>query len=657
MLEDQDDHDADDVMSLDEDDEEIAKTEAPLASARNPPSKPKKKKKKKAKPATTASPAQDYDEIDRALEQLSTATSNPTSGATTAGIDPAVDEANRLLAIDTAHLHAANEMRRLFGRNALDQQPDDIDGPPQAGGGRNRRNNRHAQQAGGLANALRGQGNQNRRSSGLAAMALRRNLFMHGKEDWPVATSGGLSMEVVETRADGTVLYRYETNRTYEAAQEGFNNCVELMDPERMIAHLQQNPYHISTLLQVSEIAKSESDHATSGDLLERALFSFGRAVHSSFPKNLAEGKARLNFVRTSNREFYLASWRYMQNLAMRGTWFTVYNWAKLLLSLSPKHDPYAIWLVLDQYALRSRQDLDYLNVSRNQLLASGKHQAPHIQLSSALAEYRAGNKDKGKQALFTAVGRYPWMVFRLMQELGLQPPASVWGTEPRTEREMLHAELYATRAKDVWNTPEATNLLVEVAAAVPEGTNPAEADDKDVIFINEARQIIIDGTPALIALLPKKFTRNPGPSGDPLPPETELHNYFTPGIGAADSDWAGRMEELLGLQQSTRSIYAGMGVADNLDGGHEEVAVVPEHDQPRVVAERYAKAGMTIDDFRRQMARISELSRSLTGLSVDEMMAMMKEREETAEAEIHAEGREDGRNDDDDDESDTEMR
>ena len=192
----------------------------------------------------------------------------------------------------------------------------------------------------GLAQALRGQA-AGGRAGALSQMALKRNIFVQGKEDWPNATSGGLGMEIEEKRADGTILYRFVHNRAYQEVQSQFELAVESMDPNRLVVMLQQNPYHISTLLQVSEIAKQDRENAMAGDLLERALFSFGRAVHSTFAKTLAEGKARLDFRRPENREFWLAGWRYMQNLTMRATWRTVYEWENLLLSLIPENDPY----------------------------------------------------------------------------------------------------------------------------------------------------------------------------------------------------------------------------------------------------------------------------------------------------------------------------
>ncbi|KAI7130164.1 DUF654-domain-containing protein, partial [Hortaea werneckii] len=473
----EDDDDDDGGAALDEDDgqHEDAASSIPPPSATTGGSKSKNNKKKKKKKKTAKATAEeglpgvddDMDEIDQALKQLSANGHSNQTGSTNAGVDQKLDETSRLLSIDTNHLHAQNEMRRLFGRAALEQRDDDEEDPAPQNVGGNRRQQRRVQQVG-LAQALRGQGGAGGRAGGLSAMALRRNIFIQGKEDWPIATGGGLAMEVEEKSADGTVLYRFVHNSFYQDVQSQFEMCVESMDPNRLVMLLRHNPYHISTLLQVSEIAKQDRDHATSGDLLERALFSMGRAAHSTFAKNLTEGKARLDFRRSENREFWLAAWRYMQNLSMRGTWRTVYEWAKLLYALAPEEDPYALWLVLDQYALRSRQDLDFLNLSKNNSLKEVHHNMPNIALSQGLAEYRAGNKSKGQQALFTAIAKHPWVIARLMQELNLDPPPNIWGKEPRTEKEKLYTELYALRAKDLWNTPENCALLTETASALP---------------------------------------------------------------------------------------------------------------------------------------------------------------------------------------------
>ncbi|KAK0885895.1 hypothetical protein LTR87_000599 [Friedmanniomyces endolithicus] len=598
-------------------------TEEPTAITAVAPQKSAKKKRKKKGKWKGGQGQAEYqddglDEIDKALEQLATNGASAHSGTTSAGVNEAANETNRLLAIDTSHLHAQNEMRRLFGRAALEQQDDDE--PPaanQAAGG-NRRQQRHAQQMG-LAHALRGQGNAGGRSGGLAAMALRRNIFIQGKEEWPIATGGGLGMEIEEKRSDGTVLYRFVHNRMYQDVQSQFEMCVESMDPNRLVQLLQHNPYHISTLLQVSEIAKQERDHSTSGDLLERALFSFGRAVHSTFAKNLGEGKARLDFRRPENREFWLASWRYMQNLSMRGTWRTVYEWAKLLLSLSPEHDPYALWLVLDQYALRSRQDLDYLNVSRNATFRAVHKDMPNVQLSQGLAEYKGGNKGKGKQVLFTAVGRFPWVVARLMHELNLDPAPAIWGKEPRTEKEKLHSELYASRAKDVWNTPENTAFLIEIAAALPPDT-PSAPLNKDEITSNEARHVLLSDTPALIALLPRHFTARLTSASDPLSPDEDLASYTTTRSRTSDSgprqpngglsDAAESLRELQGLHGWFANLFPWFRPTE---GGNDAGG---EHHRPseEEIESRIREAGVSEDTIVERTQRMMMLQQRLMG-------------------------------------------
>lgn len=587
------------------------------------PSKKKKKKKAKGKSggATPGTPAQQsskqkeepVDEIDAALKQLSA--SGKSSGNTTAGVNEAVNESSKLLAIDTHHLHAQNEMRRLFGRAALDQGEDgDDQGAPGNVGG-NRRQQRRVQQVG-LAQVLRGQRGQGGRAGGLGSLGLRRNIFIQGKEEWPVATGGGLGMEVVEKNADGTVEYRYVHNRAYQDVQSQFESCVASMDPNRLVVLLQHNPYHISTLLQVSEIAKHESDHATSGDLLERALFSLGRAVHSTFAKNLAEGKARLDFNRPENREFWLASWKYMQNLSMRATWRTVYEWAKLLLSLAPEQDPYAIWLVLDQYAIRSQQSLDYLNISRNATFKTIHNNLPNVQLSQGLAEYRAGNKSKGQQALFTAIGRFPWVVARLMQELSIDPPPAIWGKSPRTDREKLHAELYAIRAKDLWNTPEICDFLVETASAIPSEMQPA-APDTSEINPNEARQILVSETPALIALVPREYTAQLTSTSDPLPPPTSIASYETtsqPTINstpraASASSAADNFRELQGLYAFFANLFPWFSpTGANTDGAGE---AQPSEEE---IERRIQASGVSEETIVQRTQRMMELQASLLG-------------------------------------------
>lgn len=585
--------------------------------------KKQKKKKKKKEDQSGDSPAvlEDsgkkgaIDEIDAALKELSTKHGDSAqSGLTASGVDAAQDEVSQLLSIDTNHLHAQNEMRRLFGRAALEQQDDDGAPAENANLAGNRRQQR--QQAG-LAQALRRQQGQGGRSGGLASLALRRNIFIEGKEEWPLATGGGLGMEVAAKRQDGTVEYRYIHSRAYQDIQSQFQSCVASMDPNRLVVLLQHNPYHISTLLQVSEIARTERDHTTSGDLLERALFSLGRSVHSTFAKSISEGRARLDFRRPENREFWLASWRHMQNLSMRGTWRTVYEWAKLLLSLAPDEDPYAIWMVLDQYALRSRQDLDYINLSRNPSCRLVHKDMPNVQLSQGLAEFRSGNRSKGQQALFIAISRHPWVVFRLMRELGLDAPPAIWGMEPRTDRERLYSELYTVYAKDLWNIPEASALLTEIASAVPPEAQQAEPETGE-ITLNEARHVLLSDTPTLISLVPRKYTAQLTSSSDPLPPAYSIASYSTNSGREIASPYLTNLSTATESLSELQSLYRFFGTLfpwfdAQRDPSQDGAGEVPYPSQEEM-EDRIRGSGVDENVIVQRTHRMMELQRHLLG-------------------------------------------
>jgi hypothetical protein len=206
-----------------------------------PASKSKKSKKKKKKGKSKSSPtdpaqknaSSGLDEIDQALIALNL-TANGQTNTNTAQQSAAVSEEMKqlcaALSIESQHLHAANEMKKLFGRAALQNNDDEPQPRPRQRG--------HGQQ-GGIAAAVAGRNAPGARN--LASLGLRRNIFIQGKEEWPRATSGGLGMEVVEKRPDGTVEYRFVHNRTYQEVQHQFQVCVGSMDPERMVQLLHHN--------------------------------------------------------------------------------------------------------------------------------------------------------------------------------------------------------------------------------------------------------------------------------------------------------------------------------------------------------------------------------------------------------------------------------
>jgi Transcriptional repressor TCF25 len=496
--------------------------------------KKKKKSKKKAKervdePNADQVKEADMDEIDRALKDLSTKDAmrgldaTPEDGMEQLGNFTVTT--TKLLGIDSKHLNPLNEMKSLFGNIALEPSSDS------RSSSRNQRRREQNLQGGvDLATALRGEYSPASKRKSLGAMASRRNVFMQGKEEWPLSTSGGLSMERTSNASTLENHYSIIHNNQYQQTQHAFRICVESMDPQNMIQLLIMNPYHIATLLQVSEIAKHQGDHSVSGDLLERALFSFGRSVHSTFPAALREGSARVAFDKPANRELYLTIWRYMKNLEMRGTWRTAFEWAKLLLQLDPRSDPYGVTLMIDQLALRGRQNTALIELCSEEAYGLTWAHLPNIQISLALAYHRSSQPKLARQALAVAMDKYPYVLSALASSLDITPiPSSLWGKLPSTDAEKLYTELYVTQAKDLWNTPETTSLISEVAQTLDHYSNVIKSSTpapKLEISLEEARHIMLLEIPQLLALLPRRFTNMPTSSSDVLPPPNSLSDF-----------------------------------------------------------------------------------------------------------------------------------
>ncbi|KAJ0420618.1 transcriptional repressor TCF25-domain-containing protein [Aspergillus carlsbadensis] len=477
-----------------------------------------KKKKKKAKKKKKNVSKQEHadvksgdelDEIDRALRELAVQSNRDIAVDTQ---QPTIDDSfpkkpEDLLCIEPKALNATNEMRKLFGNVVLENFNTD------SSSGRRRD---RAREMVDLGRALTGRYSPASRGQSLAGVTQRRNILFQGKDEWPRAPSGGLGMDVVDSLPSGATVYRVLYNAAYQDVQRQFELCVESMDPQRMIQLLQYNPYHISTLLQVSEIAKHQSDHAVSADLLERALFNFGRSAHSSFGNRIKEGRARLDFLHAENRELWLVGWRYIANLGMKGTWRTAYEWAKFLLSLDP-NDPYCIRLMIDNLALRGREWHHFIELCTQTKLGMEWKHLPNIQCSLALAYLRLNKPKECREQLRVAMARYPWVFCKIAQELDIQPiPKRIWGKLPPTEGHELFTELYIVRTKDLWNTPEVVSLIVEVADTLAEGDEPIEPPE---ISLDIARHVVLSDIPRVTTHLPTRFVSGRISASDPLPP------------------------------------------------------------------------------------------------------------------------------------------
>jgi hypothetical protein len=70
----------------------------------------------------------------------------------------------------------------------------------------------------------------------LPEISRRRNVFIHGREHWPLNSTGGLSMKDLGKTPDGTgVEFTFVHNQEYDNVQTMFFVQVLMGDPMRMV--------------------------------------------------------------------------------------------------------------------------------------------------------------------------------------------------------------------------------------------------------------------------------------------------------------------------------------------------------------------------------------------------------------------------------------
>ncbi|KAF4453208.1 hypothetical protein F53441_4081 [Fusarium austroafricanum] len=605
----------DEDEARDESEEEEQKPEEEVTEVKKPVTsgKSKKKKNKKKKKAKAATPEEDEDEIDKAMKELNITTSK--SGHKTSEENTAAQtrRINGLLSINPYHLKAGNEMRNLFGRDVIEsaQQEEEQE-----------RNRRPMQREVDLETFLRGPPNAPK----LPEVSLRRNVFIQGREHWPKESAGGLTMKEVAKAEDGSwAEYAYVHDQNYDGLQAFFFACVQIGDPQRMILLLKESPYHVSTLLQVSSIAKQDQNMALAAELCERALFTFGRVTTNAFRQKLEQGKARLDFRRPENRQFWLAGYHYLKSLIRKGTYRTALEWAKLLYSLDPK-DPYAMRHFIHLLAIRAHEASWLIDFVEELEKTTDNRDSIYLRQTLVLAYLQLGDTARATEELENGLRRVPWLYSGLFQELNLDIPPSIWGISADSNSRSFWVELYITQAKDIWNNPQAITVLEKTAKSLEKVNASVLPSDDSPPDQGVTRLAYLESQTPLIALAPREYLdMQPNYEFDPLPPPEE-ENIFTgkgtslPWTGQSQNQGAineveARLNNLfarLAARQPGAAGAAPFGVDDDADDAEEaHLAAIQALDDEELQRdlEEHARNGDRPGMFRALMQRLGAIA------------------------------------------------
>lgn len=414
----------------------------------------------------------------------------------------------KLLSVDTKDLDPDNEFKKLFGK--LSQEAiDDANSttstsiPPE-----------DLQKIRRMARIVRGWGGRDRRS---IPGTTRKLVLTKIRDDWIPTQKKDMTIEeltareIVQDRLStsedwidvinndvttelkyGIKYYKFERGEDSKMANSQFFASVVLRPNHEAVAQLLgRYPYHVETILQVALILIRQGDKSNSNGLVERALFAFDRAFKQSF--EIGNGLSRLPFNYYLNREFYLAIFRYIQVLTKKGTHYTAFTYAKLLLSLDPSEDPFGVRYFIDFYACIAGEFqwlVDFVNSALVKTYTNWY--TPGLAYSCPLALLSLGKHKEAKEALQRAFVVHPYTGYKLLESIGLADDIpvndySVFEVGPEIE---ATTTAYLLQAPAIWKNAQDRTFL----------------HDTLLEFIRS--EIALDNTREKNGLIPNNFIR-----------------------------------------------------------------------------------------------------------------------------------------------------
>uniref|UniRef100_A0A2K6FEA9 TCF25 ribosome quality control complex subunit n=1 Tax=Propithecus coquereli TaxID=379532 RepID=A0A2K6FEA9_PROCO len=320
---------------------------------------------------------------------------------------------------------------------------------------------------------------------------------------------------------------------------------------------LQTSPYHVDSLLQLSDACRFQEDQEMARDLVERALYSMECAFHPLF--SLTSGACRLDYRRPENRSFYLALYKQMSFLEKRGCPRTALEYCKLILSLEPDEDPLCMLLLVDHLALRARNYEYLIRLFQEWEGHRNLSQLPNFAFSVPLAyfllsqqtdlpEQELGSaREKASLLIRQALTMFPGVLMPLLEYCSVRPDATVASHRffgPNAEISQPPAlsqlvSLYLGRSHFLWKEPATMSWLEEnvrqVLQAVDAGDPAVEACEsrRKVLYQraprNIHRHVILSEIKEAVAALPPDVTTQSVMGFDPLPPLDTIYSYVRP--------------------------------------------------------------------------------------------------------------------------------
>ncbi|XP_068117538.1 ribosome quality control complex subunit TCF25 [Hyperolius riggenbachi] len=487
------------------------------ASLGDKPKKKKKKRKGKKMAADTqldgtAEIGDELGDIDSILEKIENA-----NGVTLQSQGGGSADTRPLLYVEHRNLNPETELKKFFGSRAVmgDQRP------------RQRQRPHH-------------------RSTWLTAP----------KNTWPKYSKTGIAMRLLETKR-GVQYFTFEHQRDYQQVQFKFLDAVESLDPNNIVLLLQMSPYHVDSLLQLSDVCRLQEDQEMARDLIERALYSLECGFHPVF--SLTSGSCRLDYCRPENRGFFLALFKHMMFLENRGCPRTALEFCKLILSLDPDNDPLCMLLLIDYLSVRAREYTFLSRVYEEWESHRNLSQLPNFAFSVPLALFLYSQQedvsanegkathDRASQLIQQALIMFPGVLMPLLDACGVQPDNTVsshqfFGAATQLSQPVALSQLialYVGRSHGLWKDPSVMSWLEQNVSEVLRLVDSNEPIVKECEARRKTRyqsaprnihrHVILSEIKAANSALPVEVTSQPVLGFDPLPPLDSIVTYTRP--------------------------------------------------------------------------------------------------------------------------------
>ena len=213
---------------------------------------------------------------------------------------------------------------------------------------------------------------------------------------------------------------------------------------------LQENPWHVNTLITQASIVSANGDHNAASDFIERAVF----ALEQSLPSHLSLAKAgrpwQLPYSVPENRALYLAFYAHLHCVLRRGAWRCALEVSKTLLKLDPT-DPLRLDLLLPILALRAKL-YDWILSFYDQSTSIDTHPGL-VSLHRALAFAGRDQEENAVAEVTRVVTQYPSLYQTLASKVNVALTSTA---EPTADPVRTFEEnIYVERAYTLWKEPQ----------------------------------------------------------------------------------------------------------------------------------------------------------------------------------------------------------